>query len=250
MAGKFDAFRANVKHHDGNIGVAISGGLDSTVVLHELCEKNHPGQISAYCLKQGKEDSEFNAAQEVARNYGVRFFSWDFNPKDYWDSLAECMAFFDRPRWNIWPYILMKMARQTKMDFHEEIIEGSGCRYFYIGEGSDETFGYQDRSYLKGWISQLEYIFPVWKQGSDHLGLELHAPFLEVETNIDGIGLPSSLGFFCGRYKYDLWEEYEKKLKGTVIYPKKALVHYYSILQKTKQELQLEATKLWLEART
>jgi len=164
--------------------------------------------------------------------------AWNFEAEEYWPNLSECMSFFDRPRWNIWPFVLMKMACK------------SGVKHFYIGEGSDEIFGYQDRCYLRGWISQLEYIFPVWKQSADHFGIELHAPFLELEMSLDKIGLPNTLSYFCGNGKNYLWDEYKDSLRATVIYPKLPCVAYYGILGKSKEELLLMATSMWLDART
>jgi asparagine synthetase B (glutamine-hydrolysing) len=237
MAGRFEEFRANVKAHDGRIGIAVSGGLDSAAVLHELRERNGGLSITAFCLKQGDASLEYQKSKAVAESYGVNFRYWDFNSDEYYAALRECMAFFDRPRWNVWPYVLMKMASRESV------------RTFYIGEGSDEIFGYRDRCYLKGWISQLEYIFPVWSQSAKHFGIELHSPFLELEHSLDRLGLPNTLSYFCGNGKDYLWEEYRDRLKAQVIYPKLPCVDYYGILGKGKDDLLKIATRYWLDAR-
>lgn len=236
MADKFERLKENIKTHNSPLGIAISGGLDSTVILHELSVINNPYLIHAYSMKWDDSEEgtyECNMSEKIARAYDVKFKPIPFSGDGYWNSLNECMKTFDKPRWNVWPYLILEEAHRD------------GVKDFYVGEGCDEIFGYQDRSYLKGWIGQLEYITPVWRQVCSMFDIHIHMPYLELET---GKTLPSTLNYFCGRYKIDLWEEYQDKLQADVIYPKKTGTPlYYRILDKTKSELQFISSELWVK---
>lgn len=226
----------NIPAHDGLVGVAISGGLDSTVVLHNVIQSN---KVHAYTMQWGHDDAEAHAAHVVADAYGASLTIVEFTKKAYMEAMRECMKTFDKPRWNLWPYMILKAA------------DKDGIKDFYIGEGCDEIYGYQDRPYLEGWIGLLEYHWPTWKQVADIFKINLHAPFLELETSLtDRIGKPVTLNMANGNYKMELWEEYRDRLKCPVLYPKHPMSPtYYGLLGMTKKELQVLATKEWLKSR-
>lgn len=241
MDTKFVDLRKRFGYSPHPIGVALSGGLDSAVVLHELRRMNPPNGIYTYSMKWGNGElsREAGTAERIADAYEVHFKAIKFNPKDYWESLKICMKFFDRPRWNVWPFMILSEASRQ------------GVKDFYIGEGCDEIFGYQDRCYIKGWIGQLEYIQPVWRQIGKHFGMVIHCPFLELENSLGSTGLPTTLHYHCGKFKEAVWNEYCKQFKVRPIYPKVVKSpEYYGVLKKSKDQLLLEATKLWLKART
>ena len=61
-----------------NIAVLLSGGVDSSVVVHLLCEQGH--RPSLFYIKIGKDDAEYmdcsaeedlEMASAVARRYGL-----------------------------------------------------------------------------------------------------------------------------------------------------------------------------------
>jgi len=223
----------NVFHHNTPVAVAISGGLDSAVILHCLSEKGN--NINTFSMKWGDNTEESDYANRLSEAYGCSHTDIIFTKEEYQIALKDCMRCFDRPRWNIWPWMIAKKAYMV------------GCNILYIGEGSDDILGYSDRSYIRGWICQLEYIYPVWEQVCEMWGLDLHAPFLELETSIsENYGQPQTLPLQIDDKKSILWAAYKEKIKAPVIYPKKAALHYYDILGKTKKELLVDATKLWL----
>lgn len=223
----------NIASHDCRVGVSISGGLDSTVVLHHVCEKND--DVWTFSMEWGDSKEEADYATKIAEAYGTKHTNIRFTREFYQEALEECMKVFDRPRWNVWPWMI---AREAYM---------SGCKILYIGEGCDDILGYSDRSYIRGWISQLEYILPVWKQVCAMWNINLATPFLDLEESIKiNRGLPTTLPICVNDSKSLLWEAYGHKIKAPVLYPKKPALQYYDILGQSKHNLLVKATKLWL----
>jgi len=143
--------------------VYISGGIDSTIILHHLSEKSNC-EIYTYHAKFGMEGDECGKARKVAKYYGTKHTEIEIT--SFVDTLQEVMKFFSRARYNIWPYWL---ARQAKLDGRENI---------YIGEGSDEHFGgYTNRDYTYAWASQINYALFTFKVIHSHLTLNLETPF-------------------------------------------------------------------------
>lgn len=77
-----------------NIAVLLSGGVDSSVVVHLLCEQGH--RPSLFYIKIGKDDAEYmdcsaeedlEMASAVARRYGLSLEVVDLH-REYWDNVA------------------------------------------------------------------------------------------------------------------------------------------------------------------
>lgn len=226
-----------VNHHDQEVGVAISGGLDSTILLHHLLEAGN--KVHVYTMLWGDDAIEAAAAVKLALHYDTRITIIKFTPEAYWEALQHCMTFFDRPRYNVWPYMLLKSA-------HESMVSS-----FYIGEGCDEIFGYNDRCYLQGWVDLLAYHLPTWHQCAAHFHIQLETPFVDMETSITkGIGTPSTRNIPYIPDKGFLWHLYKDLLpRGLILYPKRSQMEansYYRILGKDRHQLLIEATQRWL----
>lgn len=77
-----------------NIAVLLSGGVDSSVVVHLLCEQGH--RPSLFYIKIRKDDAEYmdcsaeedlEMASAVARRYGLSLEVVDLH-REYWDNVA------------------------------------------------------------------------------------------------------------------------------------------------------------------
>lgn len=222
---------SNIRIHD-KVGVAISGGLDSSSILHEVCKRN--ANVNTYTLRWNENCLEGDTAKELSKAYGTTHTEIRFDPERLVETITLMMFAFDRPRWNLWPLWIVESCLND------------GVKHLYVGEGADEILGYTDRSYLNGWISQLEYILPVWKTAGTLLNINIHAPFLEVEMNT---GLPATLPYHVG--KEELWKCYKDDLKAKVIYPKRPELRYYEIIKNAfgwhdvKKELLKRACIAW-----
>lgn len=77
-----------------NIALLLSGGVDSSVVVHLLCEQGH--RPSLFYIKIGRDDAEYmdcsaeedlEIASAIARRYGLPLEVVDLH-REYWDRVA------------------------------------------------------------------------------------------------------------------------------------------------------------------
>jgi len=110
-----------------NIGIGISGGVDSTTVL-ALIRKNFPNRkINSYCVTFGTSTKEVETAQYVSDLYNTDHKHINIsNPLCRADELIKIV---DEPRWNVYPTYLFEAAK------------ADGCQVIFTGDGGDELFG-------------------------------------------------------------------------------------------------------------
>ena len=76
-----------------NIAVLISGGVDSAVVVHQLCEQGYKPDLHYIKIGMEGEDSSCTAEEDIelsratARHYGLSLEVTDLQ-KEYWDMVV------------------------------------------------------------------------------------------------------------------------------------------------------------------
>lgn len=147
--------------------VYISGGVDSTIILHHLIEKSSE-QIRTYTARFGVEEDECIKAEKIARHYGTNHKVVDVG--SFLAVLRKTMGVFKQPRYNVWPYWL---AKEAKID---------GVENVYIGEGGDEHFGgYADRGFLDAWANQITTIKSTYVEIHEYFDINLEMPFHDLD---------------------------------------------------------------------
>lgn len=145
--------------------VNISGGIDSTVILHHLDEKSRE-PIYTYTVGFSDQETEFAYAAEVADHYGT--FHTEILIDNMLKEYPKILKHFPQPRYNLWPYWLAKQAHKDKRQ---------NC---YIGEGGDEHFGgywYKPKkTYIENWQGFFEYVYPTYKTIYDIFKINLNVP--------------------------------------------------------------------------
>lgn len=146
-----------------NPAVYISGGVDSTVILHHVCEMAM-GQVYTYTARFRVEEDQCEQAREVAKHYGT--IHREVPITDFVLRMPEILKYFDRPRYNIWIWWLA------------EELHGDDRKLVFCGEGADEHFGgYPSRGYLEGWANHIAYIEPTYNYIHDHFGIKVIMPY-------------------------------------------------------------------------
>lgn len=145
--------------------VNISGGIDSTIILHHLTEKTDE-TIYTYTVGFKGQPTEFLHAQQVADHYRTRHK--EILIENMLNTYPQILRFFHAPRFNLWPYWA---ARQAKRDGRET------C---YIGEGGDEHFGgywYKPHDcYVQNWAGLFTFVYPTYQTIYRHFNIRLVAP--------------------------------------------------------------------------
>jgi asparagine synthase (glutamine-hydrolysing) len=108
------------------VGIGISGGVDSTVIL-SLLRKCFPHlEINTFCVTFGDDDREAKDAEYVAELYSTNHRHVHIeNP---FAELETQIRIVDEPRWNLYPYFLFREASKD-------------CDLLLTGDGGDELFG-------------------------------------------------------------------------------------------------------------
>lgn len=149
--------------------VFISGGLDSTILLHHLNEIKQVDEIRTYTVGI-EEDNEFPYAEKVAEYYGTKHKN--IVAKNILKEYLPIIGLMDRPRFNLW----VKFAYKTAAE--------DGIRNVYIAEGLDEHFGgYEDRppaSPQETWAGVIEWSIPTHRQVANIYGIALHTPYIRL----------------------------------------------------------------------
>lgn len=127
--------RDSVREHlaaDVPVGIWISGGLDSSAILHYAAAAS-PSRLSTFSVSfSGQDCDEGRYSREVAAHYGTRHYELDLNPQlDLSGAIEQIAAHHDEPGADagalpIW--FLSQMTRET-------------ATVVLSGEGADELFG-------------------------------------------------------------------------------------------------------------
>ena len=217
MAGIVDMMRKVVVLKP-KAAIFFSGGLDSTIVLHHLCEQGKG--IKAYTARFGEDEEDCRFAREVAKLYGI---SWEeVEIKNFIKKLPWILSGFDRPRYNVWlAYLTVKAA-------------ADGRKVVYAGEGSDEHFGgysNPDKTYLRAWADHFSFIRPTYEQVCRHSQLDLELPFTKLFWE-------DTHPYYWPSEKIKLREAYHKILPDAVLNREKAPPEFSNYWKLWKKEIQ------------
>jgi len=191
--------------------IYISGGLDSSIVLHHVRELIDD-DIYTYTARFGLDGDETRFAEMLAEHYGTKHKTVDII--DYIPRLPEILEGMSHPFFNVWFYLLGEQAVKD------------GRRTVYIGEGADERFGgYESKSYIDAWGDHLVYVMPVYYQIHKKLGIHLEAPFERLDWR-------ECLKWYAPPTKAVLKEAYRDILPNFIIERRKtppAYINYWQL---------------------
>jgi len=117
------------------IGIGISGGIDSTIVLSILRKCFPTQEINTFCITFGEDDKEAEDAEYVAETYATNHRH--IVVENPFVDLEKQIRIVDEPRWNLYPYYLFEQASKD-------------CDLLLTGDGGDELFG--------GYVFRYQYV--------------------------------------------------------------------------------------------
>jgi asparagine synthase (glutamine-hydrolysing) len=127
--------RESVREHlvaDVPVGVWVSGGLDSSTILH-YASSEYPGRLKTFSVSfHGRSFDESPYFREIARAYGTDHHEFDLNPEVELPSAIEDLAYYsDEPSADAGALPVWFLSRMTR----EHVTVALS------GEGADELFG-------------------------------------------------------------------------------------------------------------
>src|SRR3989338_6884270 len=126
---------------DKPLGLYLSGGIDSSAVLH--CASRHKKNIDTFSVgfdlaekeQRDKFNADFYLARRTAKHYGTNHNEVLLSPQNILDNLEKCVWHMDEPISNPTSFSMMKLASFAKQK--ADVVLG--------GDGGDELFGGDDR---------------------------------------------------------------------------------------------------------
>ncbi len=118
------------------VALNLSGGLDSSVLLHEMKEAGHT--LTTYTTAFEGAGESFNddaaIAKKLARDYGTKHTEILISKDVYLDNFIRSYERLEEPNYNISLPTYLEVARR-------EGASGDGNRVILSGNGGDEVFG-------------------------------------------------------------------------------------------------------------
>lgn len=116
-------------------GLYLSGGLDSTVILHELAQ-NCEGLIKTYTTRFDIDDPEINQDAEMAKrlcnDYDIEHHELLITEKDFIEAHEETIETLEEPRYHISMPAYWLLARFASKDI-VVVLSGNGGDELFLG---------------------------------------------------------------------------------------------------------------------
>jgi len=134
---------------DTEIGVALSSGIDSSIIANELLKKNKKLKSFSFGFKETQYNEIDNINDLFSKDDGLIKYYKIFQHKNLLSELKKAIYFFETPLGGVGTlssFSLFKIARQQKI------------KVLLSGEGADELFGgyehYSRMLWVEKWLSK------------------------------------------------------------------------------------------------
>lgn len=130
---------------DTEIGVALSSGIDSSIIANELLKKNKKLKSFSFGFKETQYNEIDNINDLFSKDDCLIKYYKIFQHKNLLSELKKAIYFFETPLGGVGTlssFSLFKIARQQKI------------KVLLSGEGADELFGGY-KYYFLNWLKQL-----------------------------------------------------------------------------------------------
>ena len=118
---------------DANLGIQLSGGIDSTLITHIACKKQKIRNLYFSTFKKFIKD-EFEYANLVAKRLNINFKTVELNKKFFFKNFRKSIYFLDEPLNHPHSLAIYQIAKAAKKNIS----------VILSGEGADEIFyGYE-----------------------------------------------------------------------------------------------------------
>jgi len=170
--------REAVREHlvaDVPLGVWLSGGLDSSTILHYAASET-AGKLKSFSVSfAGRSFDESRYFREVAQAYGTEHYEFDLNPEVELTGAIEDFAYYsDEPSADAGALPVWYLSRMSRRHVTVAL----------SGEGADELFG----GYLTYVADQLVRPFrrvPEWARRAMLTGLERYVPVSDEKLSLE-----------------------------------------------------------------
>ena len=115
-----------ISTNTGKIGISLSSGIDSTLVLALLREEYPSSEIESVSVKFSESVDETNTSKKISEKFRTNHHVLEID--NFLEELPKAISIVKQPFWDLhWYYLVKKMKTLTNI--------------FFSGDGGDELFG-------------------------------------------------------------------------------------------------------------
>ena len=124
------SIRKEISHeigtNTGKIGISLSSGIDSTLILALLREEYPSNEIESVSVKFRESTDETDASKKISEKFQTNHHILEID--NFLEELPKAISIVKQPFWDLhWYYLVKKMKKFTNV--------------FLSGDGGDELFG-------------------------------------------------------------------------------------------------------------
>ena len=120
------AIQNKIPKNSDKIGISLSSGIDSTLVLALLRKKFPSIEIESISVKFNQSIDETDASKKISEKFNTNHHVLEIN--NFLEELPQAINIVKQPFWDLhWYYLVKKMKELTNI--------------FFSGDGGDELFG-------------------------------------------------------------------------------------------------------------
>ena len=131
----FENLISNVFDANCKVALNLSGGMDSSIILHELSKSY--SSINTYTTLYSDCENDANSeailARKLAENYGSNHTEYEISQRKYIDGFEDAYRSLDEPNYNVSIPIYHQLAKYQGLYGQKE-------RVLFSGDGGDEVF--------------------------------------------------------------------------------------------------------------
>lgn len=159
---------------DVPVGLYLSGGVDSTLLLALLAERDQVNELQSFSIgnrpsdgSYGTSDGEF--AKKAVKQYGGQLSHIEFRP-DHLNSLQDLISNWDQPIGDLAALPTWVLSQAASNNGYKVVLTGAGADEHFMGYNRHLAF----HKYLKSWHNNpikrtaIKCISPLLPSGKEH----------------------------------------------------------------------------------
>ena len=173
------SIRRKISHeigtNTGKIGISLSSGIDSTLILALLREEYPSNEIESISVKFSQSADETDASKKISERFQTNHHILEID--NFLEELPKAISIVKQPFWDLhWYYLVKKMKNFTNIflsgDGGDELFGGYTFRYkkFFELTSKNSTTNEKIIAYLncheRDWVPDQESVFDVKNQFS------------------------------------------------------------------------------------
>lgn len=208
---------------DVPVGLYLSGGIDSTLLLALLAERNQVNDIQSFSIGHNKSDGSYGTmdgefAKKAAKQYGCKLEYVEFAP-NHLNLLDELVSNWDQPIGDLAALPTWVLSQAASKNRNKAVLTGAGADEHFIGYNRHLAF----RKYLKSWQHNptkrygIKLLSPLLPSGIEHPKRDQFRMIKKFANQIDEDPTRTFLNFTKLDWPFSLSDTYRPAIEDNQI---------------------------------